>query len=137
MQQPPRPSGFTLIEILVVVVVLGIVAAGVAGAFPQRGGRLDVVDAADQIAGALRLARAEAIAFGQPTSLVVDADGRGYQVGLEHHGLPRAVLATSALIRFNPAGGASGGTVRVAGRSKAMLVRVDWLTGRVVVMEGS
>ena len=59
-------AGFTLMEILVVVVLLGLVLAIVVGAMPRRGGGVDLAGAAGDLAGALRLARARAIAFGRP-----------------------------------------------------------------------
>ena len=135
-----RQAGFTLIEILVVLTVLGIVAGIAIGAFPQRGGRLDVAAAAVDVADALRLGRAQSIDFGTPVTFSLDSDGHGYLIGRQHRALPAAVMAAMAgpaEIRFDRLGGANGGAVRIVGRALMMLVRVDWLTGRVVVEEAS
>jgi len=140
MTHAHRAGGFTLIEILVVLTVLGLVSGIVAMAFPQRGGRLDVIAAADDVADALRLGRAQSIDFGAPVSFSLDTDGHGYVLGRAHHDLPASVLAAMAgpaVIRFDRLGGANGGAVRIAGRGLAMQVKVDWLTGRVIVEEAS
>ena len=140
MTHARRAAGFTLIEILSVLTVLGLGGGIVAAAFPQRGGRLDVLAAAGDVANALRLARAQTIDFGAPTLFSLDSDGHGYRLGAQHRTLPASVLAATsgpAVIRFDRLGGGTGGLVRISGRGAAMLVKVDWLTGRVVVEEAS
>ena len=92
------------------------------------------------VANALRLARAQTIDFGAPTLFSLDSDGHGYRLGAQHRTLPASVLAATsgpAVIRFDRLGGGTGGLVRISGRGAAMLVKVDWLTGRVVVEEAS
>ncbi len=140
MTQSHRSAGFTLIEILVVLTVMGLVAGIAIAAFPQRGGRLDVVTAASDVADALRLGRAQSIDFGAPVIFSLDSDGHGFLLGRQHRSLPTTVtaaMAGPAVIRFDRLGTANGGVVRIVGRALAMLVRVDWLTGRVVVEEAS
>jgi general secretion pathway protein H len=126
------PGGFTLLETVVVVVVLGLMLTILAGFVPRRPARLELANAADTVAATLRLARAHAIASGRP--VMVQAGGGVLVVD----GVARPLAGPAALamqgppaIRFAPDGSASGGAVRVAGQAQVMLVTVDWLTGRV------
>ncbi len=131
-----RAAGFTLLEMLVVLAILGVAMATAVGAMPRRGGGLDLADAAGRVADALRLARAQAIAQGRPVEFAIAADGRGWVVGGRAQGLPPSVtLARDGAIRFDPEGGATGGAIRLRGAAQSVLVRVDWLTGRVSVAQ--
>ena len=54
------------------------------------------------------------------------------------HAVPPSILlamAGPAAIRFGPDGDSSGGAVRVAGTARALLVQVDWITGRVAIAD--
>ena len=135
---PRSGRGFTLIEILVVLVLLGLALGIVVGAMPRRGGGVDLAGAAGDLAGALRLARARAIAFGRPVQVAPTADGGGYAVDGQIRRLPPAIalaLDGRAAIGFGPDGNATGGTLRLAGDGRVVLLRVDWLTGRVAIAE--
>lgn len=133
-------AGFSLIEMLVVVAILGVAIGIAVGAAPRRGGGLDLANATDSVAGALRLARARAIASGQPVIFSVVPGGGGYLIGREERKMPpsiRIAMAGPPAIRFGADGSANGGGVRVDGVARTALVQVDWLTGRVAVRSGS
>ena len=133
-----RAGGFTLLETVVVVVVLGLMLAILAGFVPRRPARLELANAANTVAASLRLARARAIASGRPVT--VQAGGNVLLVeGVARPLTGSAVLAMAGppAIRFAPDGSASGGAVRVAGPTQAMLVTVDWLTGRVAIISAA
>jgi general secretion pathway protein H len=131
-------KGFTLIEMLVVLAILGAALAVTVAALPQRGGGVDLAAAADGVASALRLARARAVAAGHPVAFALAGDGRSYTVESRTQPAPPAVqfsMTGPTAIRFDPGGGSSGGGVRVTGPHRALEVRVDWLTGRVAIAE--
>jgi general secretion pathway protein H len=150
-------AGFTLIEMIVVLAVLGFVLGMVLSRGPQRSARLELDGAAREIAGALRGARARAIAQDRPVLVAIDAADHAYTVDGATHALPKQLplklvangavaapgaapgggAARLAAISFLPDGSSSGGRVEIAGGARRVLIGVDWLTGRVSVADGT
>jgi general secretion pathway protein H len=131
-------SGFTLIETLVVLVILGVALSIVAGFVPRQHSTLDLATSADGLANTLRLARSRAIARQQPIVFAAVAGGHGYVLDGAVRALPAEVVMSmggTSAIRFAPDGSSSGGTVVLAAGSLTRIVRVDWLTGRVGIEE--
>ena len=140
----------SLVEILI---VLSIMAIGAALVVPMVGGpgasTGDLKVAARQIAAGLRHARSEAIATRRETVLTLDLEKRSFRVAQEPRdiALPAKVelklfTAQSDLvsekqgaIRFFPDGGSNGGRVTVASGERKYEVDVDWLTGRVAILD--
>lgn len=138
--------GYTLLELLVVLTVMGLVLASVpmivATARPGPAARV----AAEELAAALRLARGEAIGRYAPATVLLDVERRIYR---DADGKERAlaedldlkfVTARSELvgteagqIRFYPDGSATGGRITITDGGRSYIVNVDWLTGSVDV----
>jgi len=131
------PPGFTLIEILVVLVILGLALSIVAGFAPAGRTTLDLAAAADTLTNTLRLARAEAITRQQPVVFSLATVVHGYAVDGTVRALPNNVNVSmdKAAIRFTPDGSSSGGTIRLVGGVHERWLRVEWLTGRVSASE--
>lgn len=131
-----RPQdGFTLIEMLVVLAVLGMVLAVTLLHGRPGNAAMEVRAASGVIAAALRAARAQAITADRPILFTVDPARHSFQVD---NSAPRVLGAALASvppqgISFAPDGSASGGAVTVADGQHRLAVRVDWLTGRVSV----
>jgi general secretion pathway protein H len=142
-------AGVTLLELLIVLSIMAIVAALV---LPMFGGGVstgELKGAARQVAAGLRLARSEALATRQETRLVLDLEHRTFQIERDarQHVLPPKIeiklfTAQSDLvdekigaIRFFPDGGSNGGRVTLAVGERKYDVDIDWLTGRVVILD--
>jgi general secretion pathway protein H len=123
--------GFTLLEMIVVLVILGLAAGLIMMRGPMHSSRLDADAASRELAASLRLARSRAIAQSRDVALVLGANG--YVVdGLPARRIPSDVaLSGTAQIRFSPDGSSSGGAIIVQGAASRASIVVDWLTGQV------
>ena len=144
-----RQAGVTLLELLIVIALMGIVAALVVPMFGGPVSTSELRATARQLAAGLRLARSEAVSERRETFLVVDVAGKRFKVDREarEHALPAKVelkLFTAqndlvsenvGSIRFYPDGGSNGGRITVASGPRKFDVDVDWLTGRVSIEE--
>jgi general secretion pathway protein H len=124
-------NGFTLIEMIVVLVILGLMVGLIVARGPLHSQRLDIEAAARGLAGALRVARGQAMAEHRPVVVIVAANA--YRVDrAPSHAVPTDVaLSGDAAIRFAPDGSSSGGLIAVQGGMTRVGIAVDWLTGRV------
>jgi general secretion pathway protein H len=139
-------GGFTLIEVIVTLAVVGFALVLVTGYKPPWSRGLGLKGTAAELASGLRLARSEAIASNRSVSFDVDVLKHLYRVGTgKVHSLPPHLsieLLTIAGekrqdgegdILFNADGSSSGGRISLADGQRSMAVGVDWLTGRVSV----
>lgn len=76
-------SGFSLIELMVVVALIGLAATAVALTLPDPRGRLE--DEAGRLAARLSLARDEAVLTGRAMAVRIDAEGYAF-LGFRHGG---------------------------------------------------
>ena len=147
---PRRTSGFTLLEMMVVLVIVAIgsalVVPMVEGGYEAR----EVRRAARQIASTMHYCRGEAVALGQPQELVIDAiensihtTGWGRWAVLTDRAVIEDVRGGQALgdgvvqVLFFPNGSTSGAEVILAGRydrtEHRLRVALDPLLGTVQV----
>ncbi len=139
----------TLLEILIVLSIMAIVAGFVIPMFGSGVSSTALKSAARQVAAGLRLARSEAVATRRDTRVVLDLEHRTFQVEPDAriHALPRELelklyTAQSDLvsdrvgaIRFFPDGGSNGGRITLAAGQRKYDVDIDWLTGRVSILD--
>jgi len=143
-----RCAGFTLIEVVVTLAILGLALVLVAGYKPPWSSGLGLKGTASELASGLRLARSEAIASNRPVRFDLDVTGLVYRVGAGADRRLPANLSIELLtitgenrrasvgdIRFNPDGSSTGGRIILAEGARRTAVGVDWLTGRVSVAD--
>jgi general secretion pathway protein H len=136
--------GFTLIELIVVVVLLAGVLALAAGAINRGRPGQQLRQATREVASELRFTRARAIATGTAQRFVFDTRTRGWRAADRHRGtLPASVevVATAAkseqlgpdtaVVTFFPDGAATGGRFVLRHERAAWHVDIEWLTGEV------
>ncbi len=70
-------QGFTLVELMVVLTIIGFISAAVVMAIPDPRGR--VIEDADRFAARVAAARDEAVVTAAPMGLWVSASGYGFQ----------------------------------------------------------
>ncbi len=150
MRRRCADSGFTLLEMLVVLVILGLMVGLVVTRGPPRSASLNLRGAAVEVAQALQAARARAIATDRRVDFRLDVAGHAFAVD---GGAARALPASLALsivavtseagadriarIGFAPDGSSTGGRIDLAEGMRRTRIDVDWLTGRVRVAEAA
>ena len=142
--------GFSLVELLVVLAILGVALALVAPSFNRARSALAVRSAAYELAAHLRSARAAASSQSVHRMLVFDHVNRRYWAEdvVPPRVLPQSIrvglavpdgelVGRTARIRFFPDGSASGGKIVLQDGKTTWAVVVDWLSGDVRVLSGS
>lgn len=136
----PRPAaGFTLIETLVVLALLGLVASLVAGRGPWRSAGAEMGAASREAVQVLRGARARAIALNRPVLVAAAPEAPGVLLldGTPALRLPPRIAlglegpGGAPLLRFEPDGSATPGRLALGDGQRGAVVTVDWLSGRV------
>lgn len=136
MKRNARDSGFTLIEMIVVLVVLALAGSIVLSRGPLHSPTLDLRAGVRVLASEMRTARARAIAENHDIVFTIDPVRRDYGVrGGRRRALPAGLELESAPapVMFHPDGSASGGAVTIAEAGRHLDIQVDWLTGAVTV----
>lgn len=139
-------SGFTLIEILVVIVILGLTATLLLARGPARSSGLEARVAASEVAQTLRLGRSLAIATDRPVVVMLDLFAHRLALdGVERAALPAWLPLAARMVdgaaprrvtfSFAPDGSATGGVIILGTPGRRILVGVDWLTGRVDIAD--
>ena len=143
----PRKSGFTLVEMVVVLALAALLMLLVPPLFSKGLAGAGLKAASAQVAGGLRRARGQAIFRREEAPLFVNVDertlrigGQGSSIALDDRLTLSMVTARSevvdageGIIRFYPDGSSTGGRVTLARGDRQRVVDVDWLTGRISV----
>ncbi len=129
---PAGTAGFTLIEMLVVLAVLGLVTGIVFPSVERALERSAKQQAVTQIIGAFAKARARAIQQGRSANLQIQPDGRGLRIaGSVDLPLPGSLKLTpqSGAVLFFADGGSTGGQFTLVDDRSSTRFSVDPVTG--------
>jgi general secretion pathway protein H len=143
-----RTDGFTLLELLVVLVILGLTVTLAVPVFTRAMPGVEAKAAAREVASLLRAARSLAIAGNREVTVAVDLDRRtvdlagarsrtiakGIGIGL-YTAAEELIDRGAGRIRFYPDGTSTGGRVRFSAGERNYDVVVDWISGHVTIDE--
>lgn len=137
-----RRGGYTLVELVVVMVILALAAALAVPAMAAWRPTSDADAAAARVAAMLQLAHERAVTRGRPMELVIDIPNRRVWLGRQDTSfvlvLPdgcQLVGAARSVIRFAPDGPSQGEVPSVACGEHRRVVDADPLTGLPRVTE--
>jgi general secretion pathway protein H len=144
-----RPNGFTLVELLVVLTVIGLIMALAPIAMYSAMPSLELRTTTRELAAALRSTRSAAIRDNREAALTLDVeagwyrrDGRERQRKIDPEIQLKLLTATIEAeddsvgrIRFFPDGTSTGGQITLARGEQTYYIVIDWLSGRVQVAD--
>ncbi len=140
--------GFTLLEMLAVILLIGIAAAAVSISVTQGLTSARINAASSELAAALRATRAQAIVKGKQQNFDVDTRALTYRnIKQQNVVLPKGLQLSvtsakddqpndhTARIRFFPDGSSTGGRITLLSGKREWHINVSWLTGEVRVVD--
>lgn len=145
--RPLNQRGFTLLELLVVLAIIGLVLAFVPGFVLRGQPDFDVDIAARAMADGLRQARSQALVENREQLFALDVEEHLFRTASMRAPVQmdraieltfqtaRSELLSESIgqIRFFPDGSSTGGRIGLSLAGRQAEVTVDWLTGLVSV----
>ncbi len=138
--------GFTLLEMLAVILLIGIAAAAVSVSVSRGLAAARVRAASGELAATLRATRAQAIVQGQQKLFELDTRDRSYhgadgRTARLPEGMQLSITSAredqpdnhTGRIRFFPDGSSTGGHIILKRGTREWRVNVEWLTGAISV----
>ena len=147
-----RSRGFTLLEILVVMVIIGLMIALVPPLFSGAVAGTKLKGSVRDLAVVLRETRSKAIIHNSEQVVLLDLRNPRYRAGnSKPESLPGNVKLAVQLVtgdyvdaderaqhalRFFPDGSSSGELITLRGGNRIYYLQLNWLTGNIEISEG-
>jgi len=142
-----KNKGFTLIEIIVALVIVGMILTIVPLLLPNVIASTETKAAVRELAAGLKYARSQSITKQKETTLMLDVEKKFYQVDKRQKKLKlpddtQLTLVTArseqhsqdqASIRFFPDGSSTGGRINLGNDNKMYSIDINWLTGKIKI----
>jgi general secretion pathway protein H len=141
-----RQQGFTLVELMVVMVIIAMIMGLVATSMSSSISSAEARSATRKLVANLRYTRTRAIVDKKELVFLVDIENRSYKApGRKVIRLPEGVDVTLTTarsemtsedvggIRFFPDGGSTGGHIELTINDREYRVNVAWLTGEASI----
>jgi general secretion pathway protein H len=145
MSSTESKSGFTLIEVLAVMLIIALVASLVVAMTPGTGrGKLNALTL--EVAALFRRERLGAILTGHDRRVSLDGERRAFvgdggdvilvppDVNIDVLGANELWSGRLAVVRFHPDGASSGAVLKLSREEAQYEVRVNWYTGGVAIL---
>ncbi|MDX8390192.1 MAG: GspH/FimT family protein [Mariprofundaceae bacterium] len=143
-----RSAGFTLLEVLVVLVIIGFAYTLVPPMFSSGLSGVEMKAAARKVAAGLRLAKTRSVLERKSIALSLDVEANNFNIGDDprNYQLPETIElkleaaeservgSTKGAIRFYPDSTSTGGRVTLSLEDMIYMIDVDWLTGKVSIL---
>jgi len=147
MKYRNKNKGFTLIEIIVALVILGMILAIIPLLLPNVIASTETKAAVRELAAGLRYARSQSITKQKETMLILNVEKKFYQIDKQQKKLKlpddtQLTLITArseqhsqdqASIRFFPDGSSTGGRIKLGNDNKMYTIDINWLTGKIKI----
>jgi len=131
--------------LVIAALMMTVVPPMISSALPGA----ELNSAARQVAAGLRYARNKALTSDAETTLMLDLESKQFNISGKkknfqiHQDLQVTLLTAESemlaekkgAIRFFPAGGSTGGSISLSTDKRKYAVDVDWLTGKVRILE--
>ncbi len=141
--------GFTLVEMMVVMAMLALIMAVIPPLFSNSLSSATLRAAARDVAAGLRTARSEAITFNKEVRFRLDLEAHSFTIGDDKTALSlpsdvdivlftaisETIDSQAGAIRFFTDGSSTGGGITLTVEDQKYEVMVDWLTGRVRILD--
>lgn len=144
-----KERGFTLIELIVVIVIIALMAGAVGSNIGAGNQGALINSAARELSSALRFARGHALTYSQETSFEFNLQDNSYNVTSRNKNfkiskdievsldVAQSQISSDEVgaIRFFPDGSSTGGRITLEIADKKRELDVNWLTGHVELDE--